>query len=195
MKNLANPYEVPEKLNLWTRKPVRPGKKNPASTVADVMAGQNFPFPSVGNGYPYPPIIINTARDDIKTTPTRHPTRSNARVTSDSPGSPLSPRNGRGRKRPSPSLVDIDDPLLEDWLPALDNDRIRGRDRQNYARWVATMNEAGLIRLQDLEEISATDMRTLFSMNVGTALRISRFVHEDLVKLREEARKRSRLDA
>ncbi|KAJ7257020.1 hypothetical protein C8J57DRAFT_1649150 [Mycena rebaudengoi] len=81
-------------------------------------------------------------------------------------------------------------PAIMEWLQGLDEDEDRGEDNLNYQQFAGTLNDVGIIRLDDLLEVDTVDkLQQLTGMNWGTAKQLMKFAEEDKRKV-----KRARLD-
>jgi hypothetical protein len=89
----------------------------------------------------------------------------------------------------SPTNVVVSYPLVSDWLAGLSLNEIRGRDNIPYAAYTEKLTNNGILRLDDLTRFSATELRDLTNMNIGTAARVADWAKADKGSLDLQERK------
>ncbi|KII85231.1 hypothetical protein PLICRDRAFT_45412 [Plicaturopsis crispa FD-325 SS-3] len=91
-------------------------------------------------------------------------------------------------------LVDIEYPVMHEWLQSLDEHPTRGRDGQQYTRWAERLYEESINRLDDLTRstMSVERLCQMTGMPQGTAARLKEWAHIDQGILQRRYGKRHR---
>lgn len=89
--------------------------------------------------------------------------------------------------------LDVDYPLLSEWLSSLDAHPTRGRDQLAYVQWTNPLRLEGFLRLNDIHGLSCTEMQEVCEgMKKGMAARILGFAREDVKALESKCRHASK---